>query len=117
MKADVVVLDQPIVFNRLGSQNVNGIMYALRRDVVDKATREPCGNACVAGQVTLRPDKRPRPLVVRVAAGDCLDVSFKNLLTTGGKDAGAAGHGLLRTGTGLGLRNPVAIHDAYGPCR
>jgi hypothetical protein len=30
--------------------------------------------------VTLRPDKRPRPLVIRVAAGDCLDVAFQNLL-------------------------------------
>ena len=79
--ADVVVFDQPLMYNRLGAQNVNGIMYALRRDVVSKGSLTPCGAACVAGNVTLRPDKRPRPLVLRVAAGDCLEVKFQNLLT------------------------------------
>jgi len=79
--ADVVVFDQPLMFNRLGSQNVNGIMYALRRDVVSTTGLAPCGTACQAGLVTLRPDKRPRPLVIRVAAGDCLDVAFQNLLS------------------------------------
>ncbi|HET8725353.1 MAG TPA: hypothetical protein VFM53_14240, partial [Anaeromyxobacteraceae bacterium] len=95
VKADVVVFDQPIMFNRLGSQNVNGIMYALRRDVVDKATLKPCGAGCVAGQVTLRPDKRPRPLVVRVAAGDCLDVAFQNLLSNTANLANAPHPNLL----------------------
>jgi hypothetical protein len=87
--ADVVVFDQPLMFNRLGSQNVNGIMYALRRDVVDKTTLQSCGNACQAGLVTLRPDKRPRPLVIRVAAGDCLDVAFQNLLNPAANQANA----------------------------
>ena len=32
--ANVVVLDSPTVFNRLGAQNPNYIVYALRRDVV-----------------------------------------------------------------------------------
>ena len=32
------------------------------------------------GKVTLRPDKRPRPIVLRVAAGDCLTVNLTNLL-------------------------------------
>ncbi len=81
IQADVVVLDQPLMFNRLGSQNINGIMYALRRDVVDLTGRPLSGGgAAVAGAVALRPDKRPRPLVLRVAAGDCLTVSFQNLL-------------------------------------
>ncbi|MCM2334463.1 MAG: hypothetical protein NDI82_11025, partial [Anaeromyxobacteraceae bacterium] len=74
--ADVVVLDQPLMFNRLGSQNVNGIVYALRRDVVPTTP----GGVIGPGAVALRPDKRPRPLVLRVAAGDCLAVSFQNLL-------------------------------------
>ncbi|BDG04033.1 cupredoxin domain-containing protein [Anaeromyxobacter oryzae] len=81
--ADVVVLDQPFLFNRLGAQNVNGIMYALRRDVVaiPAAGALPSPDApLAAGQVMLRPDKRPRPLVLRIAAGDCLVVSFQNLL-------------------------------------
>ncbi|MCM2334307.1 MAG: hypothetical protein NDI82_10215, partial [Anaeromyxobacteraceae bacterium] len=81
IQADVVVLDQPLMFNRLGSQNINGIIYALRRDVVD-LTGRPLGQGGVAtaGGVALRPDKRPRPLVLRVAAGDCLTVNFQNLL-------------------------------------
>ncbi|MBW2443837.1 MAG: hypothetical protein JRH12_25435, partial [Deltaproteobacteria bacterium] len=32
--ADVVILDHVLVFNRLGAQNVNGMIYALARDVV-----------------------------------------------------------------------------------
>ena len=28
--AKVVAFDQPLMFNRLGAQNVNGMMYALR---------------------------------------------------------------------------------------
>ncbi len=79
--ANVVVLDNPTVFNRLGAQNPNWITYALKRDVVDKATQVPCTQtACTAGNVELRPDKRPRPLVVRSVAGSCLTVNFTNLL-------------------------------------
>ncbi len=95
VKADVVVFDQPIMFNRLGSQNVNGIMYALRRDVVSRTTQQACGTACAAGAVTLRPDKRPRPLVLRVAAGDCLEVAFQNLLAPGANPANAPHPNLL----------------------
>ena len=81
VQADVVVLDQPLMYNRLGAQNINGMMYALRRDVVDQAgTPLHRGGTAAAGAVALRPDKRPRPLVLRVAAGDCLTVKFQNLL-------------------------------------
>jgi hypothetical protein len=113
--ADVVAIDMPMVFNRLGAQNVNWQMYALRHDLV---VREPGGKrvrpasdaqvddeakrlTAVARDVvrrraanappppaeslqahlTLRPDLRPRPLVVRMAAGECLAVRFTNLLT------------------------------------
>lgn len=79
--AEVVALDQPLMFNRLGAQNVNGMMFALRRDVVDLAGRPlDQGGVASPGAVALRPDKRPRPLVLRVAAGQCLTVSFQNLL-------------------------------------
>ena len=64
--ANVVVLDNPTVFNRLGAQNPNWITYALKRDVIDKASQLPCSQTnCTAGNVELRPDKRTRPLVVR----------------------------------------------------
>jgi hypothetical protein len=36
--------------------------------------------AQLRGKVELRPDKRPRPLVVRSVAGSCLTVNFTNLL-------------------------------------
>lgn len=80
--AHVVALDQPLMFNRLGAQNVNGIIYALRRDVIDQSSgrTEAAGGALAPGNVALRPDKRPRPLVLRVSAGDCLQVEFTNLL-------------------------------------
>src|SRR3954466_11735596 len=81
--ADVIALDQPIMFNRLGAANVNGMMYALRRDVVNKATRKPLTvdpAGAVPGQVELRPDKRTRPMVLRIAAGDCLAATLTNLL-------------------------------------
>ena len=83
ISASVVVLDQPLMFNRLGAQNVNGTIYALTRDVINLDTGLPLtrGGAAVAGRVALRADKRPRPIVLRAAEGDCLRVSFINLLT------------------------------------
>jgi hypothetical protein len=84
--ADVVILDHVLVFNRLGAQNVNGMIYALKRDVVRVSssgvpTGDLPGENLLPGFVTLRPDKRPRPLVLRLAAGDTLVVNFTNLLT------------------------------------
>lgn len=83
LTANIVAIDQPLMFNRLGAQNINGMVYALERDVVNTDTMTPLskGGAAVRGKVQLRPDKRPRPLVLRIAAGDCLQVNLKNLLT------------------------------------
>jgi hypothetical protein len=86
VRADVVLFDTPMFFNRLGAHNPNWMMYALKRDVVavNPITRvptgDPPGTALVAGAVALRPDKRPRPLTLRVNAGQCLEVEFTNLL-------------------------------------
>ena len=59
--ASVVAIDQPLMFNRLGAQNVNGMMYALRRDVIDKTSgrTEAGGGTLTPGNVQLRLDKRP----------------------------------------------------------
>jgi hypothetical protein len=77
IKADVVALDQVIMFNRMGTVNPNGMIYALRQDVVaiDSA------KGIVAGNVRLRSDKRPRPIVLRMNSGDCLRITFTNLLS------------------------------------
>lgn len=83
VKADVVAIDQPLMFNRLGAQNVNGMVFALKRDVVDESQKPLTkGGSASPAHVFLRPDKRPRPLTLRVAAGDCLNVTVTNLLTS-----------------------------------
>ncbi len=76
IKAEVVAFDQIIFYNRYGSFDPGGMMYALRRDVVAIDTTKAIG----PGNVQLRPDKRPRPLVLRVNEGDCLQVTFTNML-------------------------------------
>jgi hypothetical protein len=74
--AEVVALDQVYTYNRFGAYNPLGMMYALKRDVVAIDGNQPLG----AGNVRLRSDKRPRPLVLRANEGDCLDVTFYNWL-------------------------------------
>ncbi|WP_437874789.1 copper oxidase [Sorangium sp. So ce513] len=74
--ADVVAFDQVYVYNRFGSFNPDGMMYALKRDVVPIRAHEQLS----AGNVMLRPGKRPRPLVLRVNVGDTLRIKFTNLL-------------------------------------
>ncbi len=98
--ANVVALDQPYTYNRFGSFNPAGMMFALRRDVVEESdesvsdsgdhstvaekgieiTGEKSQDYKYAGNVSLRDGKRPRPLVLRVNEGDCLSVNFTNLL-------------------------------------
>jgi len=88
--AHVVALDQVISLNRMGSQIPGGMMYALARDVfpagtpVDQQTdANSCRwkpDQCKPGQVELRHDRRPRPLVLRANEGDCLQIVFTNLL-------------------------------------
>jgi manganese oxidase len=93
--ADVVALDQTLVYNRFGSYNPFGMIFALRRDVVraDEPIRRIDADACdeddgtaaytgrlVPGQVRLRDCKRPRPLVLRANVGDVLHLRLTNLL-------------------------------------
>ena len=68
--ANVAAFDQVYSYNRFGAFNPAGMMYALLRDVVGSG----------AGNVRLRDGKRPRPIVLRVNEGDCLQVNFTNLL-------------------------------------
>jgi hypothetical protein len=79
--ADVVAFDQVFFWNRLGAVQPQGLMYALRRDVVPIS-----GSTLSAGNVRLRPDKRPRPIVLRMNVGDCLRISFQNLLSPSRRD-------------------------------
>ncbi|MDP3590148.1 MAG: hypothetical protein Q8R54_06370, partial [Methylobacter sp.] len=76
ISADVVALDQVLYYNRLGAMNPSGMIYALKRDVIAIKGSSPS-----PGNAMLRPDKRPRPLVLRVNEGDCLTVNFTNWLS------------------------------------
>ena len=89
VKADVVALDQVITYNRLGAVNPAGQMFALKRDVV---AIDP-SKGLAAGNVRLREDKRPRPLTLRMNAGDCLQINFTNLLAQNLSDVNSFAEG------------------------
>ncbi|MHA6644089.1 hypothetical protein [Mesorhizobium sp. A623] len=104
--ADVIALDQALIYNRFGSFNPFGMMYSLRRDVVpsDVAPQRFDADACdetdgtdetfirdglstgidkvslTPGEVRLKDCKRPRPLVLRASVGDILHLRMSNLL-------------------------------------
>ncbi len=81
LTADVVAFDQVWFWNRLGAVQPQGMMYALRRDVVPIS-----GTTLSPGNVRLRPDKRPRPIVLRMNVHDCLFITFTNLLSPTRRD-------------------------------
>ena len=93
IKAQVVALDQPWMWNRLGAAQPGGIIYALYGDVVKSngdELRDPWNLSPedreqlakdLAGNVRLRDDKRARPLVLRANKGDRLEITFWNLLS------------------------------------
>ncbi|HYI41906.1 MAG TPA: hypothetical protein VE053_16475 [Allosphingosinicella sp.] len=85
--ARVAALDQAWVWNRYGAVQPHGMMFALTRDIwvadptaVDGIRPPRAGETLSSGKVALRKGKRPRPLVLRVNKGDCLEIIFTNLL-------------------------------------
>ena len=93
--AEVGALDQMLVYNRFGSHNPFGMIFALMRDLVPASQPVPDDilTACAddigaharrddltAGQVRLHDCKRPRPLTLRANVGDVLHVRVHNLL-------------------------------------
>ena len=81
--ANVASLDQPFMLNRLGAAMPQGMVFALMSDVVNSTNGQSCSKAaCTAGNVSLRADKRPRPMVLRVNQGQCLKINFTNLLAS-----------------------------------
>lgn len=83
--ADVVALDQSLWYNRFGAFDPNGMLYALASDVVSRN-----GGPISPGNVRLKTNKRPRPLVLRVNEGDCLEVTLTNLLNPASPVGGIA---------------------------
>ncbi|MDT7809657.1 MAG: manganese oxidase [Acidobacteriota bacterium] len=74
--ANVVAFDIPITYNRLGVVSPGGMMFALMQDVKPGSKQ---------GNVNLRDGKRPRPIVLRVNAEDCLLIKFTNWLASAPK--------------------------------
>ena len=72
-----MALDQAFLCNRLGAAMPQGMIFALKRDVVSSQNPQEMPSA---GCVTLRPGKRARPIVLRANVGDCLEITFTNLL-------------------------------------
>ncbi len=84
--ARVVALEQVYTYNRFGAFNPSGLIYALDRDVEpvnddDTADAVTAVRSLQPGKVQLRADKRARPLILRVNQGDCLAVTFTNLMS------------------------------------
>ena len=67
IRAEVVAIDQPFMLNRLGAAMPQGVIFALKRDVVKEGS-----------SYRLRNYKRPRPIVLRANEGDCLEIEFSN---------------------------------------
>lgn len=74
--ASVVAIDQVMAINRLGTVRPEGMIYALLGDVVPSS-----GKTLSPGNVQLKSGKRPRPLVLRVHEGECLQITFTNYLS------------------------------------
>ncbi|WP_434113617.1 hypothetical protein [Methylocaldum sp. GT1TLB] len=75
--ADVVAIEHDIQYNRFGSHNPYGMIYALERDV-ESSDGQP---ELRPGKVRLKSVKRARPLALRAHKGDILEVTFTNLLS------------------------------------
>ena len=74
--ARVAAIEQFVWYNRLGANQPDQLMFALEQDVVNST-----GGPASAGNAQLRAGKRPRPLVLRVNAGECLRITLRNLLS------------------------------------
>lgn len=93
--AKVVALDQPWVANRLGASAVSGMVYALERNVVSMDTAvdvhgndilDKASRVLKAGNVRLASHVRPRPLVLRMNQGECLEITLTNYFTPDADD-------------------------------
>ncbi len=94
--ADIAAFDHMLVYNRFGSFNPKGMVFALRRDIVsaskapvsldaascsaDIGTDKAIDTAIKPGMVRFKDCKRPRPMVLRANEGDLLQVRVSNLL-------------------------------------
>jgi len=81
IRAEVVALDQAIMYNRLGARDPVAMIYALRADVEAMPGEGGEPGTLGPGTVRLRAGKRPRPLTLRMNVGDCLQINLTNWLS------------------------------------
>ncbi|MCL6527536.1 MAG: hypothetical protein K6T57_11715 [Thermaceae bacterium] len=83
VRVEVVALEEPLFYNRFGSVNPYGMIYALKHQVEripgGKSERVP-GLMC-PGYARLKPGVRPRPLAIRANQGDILEITLENWLS------------------------------------
>ena len=72
---NMAALDQPFMYNRMGTAQPTGMIFALESDIVPKS-----GTVKAPGNVVLKEGKRPRPIVLRANVGDILVINFTNYL-------------------------------------
>lgn len=73
---DIEAISIPIVYNKYGDHDPNGLMYVLKQDAerIQKRARE-----CFALPVP-QPYEEVRPLVIRANLGDTIQINFENKL-------------------------------------
>jgi hypothetical protein len=82
--ANIAAIDQPFMLNRFGAAMPQGMIFALKSDVIPVT-----GNTAGPGNAMLRPDKRPRPIVLRIRQGDCLQITLYNYLGAANTNLGS----------------------------
>ncbi|MEK6287936.1 MAG: copper oxidase [Acidobacteriota bacterium] len=108
--AKVVALDQVFFWNRLGAVEPQGMIFALAGDVVAARSSQPLG----AGNARLRDGKRPRPIVLRMNVGDCLQVTLFNYLNPTPVDQEQVVTRVVSLRAhGLQLRNSIADDGSF----
>ncbi len=100
---DIEAIELPIVYNRFGDHDPNGLMYVLKEDA-EAVKREALVKF---HQEVPQPASRVQPLVIRVNLGDCVTVHFSHSLN---RDLSIHVQGLsydVRTSDGASVgRNP-----------
>ena len=73
---DIEAISLPIVYNRFGDHDLNGLMYVLKQD----SERIQLKAKELFDQTVPQPYEEVRPLVIRANLGDTVQINFENKL-------------------------------------
>lgn len=71
---EIAAVQADLVYNRYGWHDPQGRFFVLKEDIEKEGTLENYIAKVECGEI------RPEPLVIRVNAGDCIEIRFTNLL-------------------------------------